>query len=218
VPYTSMRRRVSGGTASLDRAPLTKLQLLGAFPLVVAVCSVIAFGLGAPSVAHAAGPHAARVGAEPHPPAGMSKPAVPAAAHTKAPSRRLFQCTTPSMSGDWRNIDANTRSVTRVVVDFACSDVVLCDTDGHCSGGDTGYSIHPFGKCHPTDCDWGRLKATDMGNGWQRAIFNFGFAADHVWIKTYQFSGLTYLRVWVYTDFTPSDGRTDYVTDEWFLR
>jgi hypothetical protein len=28
---------------------------------------------------------------------------------------------------------------------------------------------------------------------------------------------LTYLRVWVNNDFTAADGRTDDITDEWFL-
>ena len=49
-------------------------------------------------------------------------------------------------------------------------------------------------------------------------IYNFGFASVHVWLKTYQYYGLTYLRVWTYTDFTPADGRTDYSTDEWMLQ
>ena len=57
-----------------------------------------------------------------------------------------------------------------------------------------------------------------MGGGWIRSIYNFGFKTSHVWLKTYNYWGLTYLRVWVHNDFTPADGRTDYTTDEWMLR
>ena len=106
----------------------------------------------------------------------------------------------------------------RAIVDFVCNDVRLCDTSGHCTGGDSSYYMHPFGSCSPTDCDWGRLKATDMGGGWIESTYNFGFASVYVWLKTYNYYGLTYLRVWTYTDFTAADGRTDYTTDEWMLR
>jgi hypothetical protein len=78
--------------------------------------------------------------------------------------------------------------------------------------------MRPFGQCHPTDCNWGRLRAYDMGDGWIRSIYNFGFKTSHVWLKTYSSGPVTYLRVWVHNDFTPADGRTDYTTDEWMLR
>jgi hypothetical protein len=39
-----------------------------------------------------------------------------------------------------------------------------------------------------------------------------------VWVKTYVYSGITYLRVYVWTDFTAADGRTDYAIDEWMLK
>jgi hypothetical protein len=154
---------------------------------------------------------ASAAGARPPAAAKPAKPAKRLAHH--GPTAKAALCG-PTMTGDWRNIDPNTRSMTRAVVDYTCNDVVLCDIFGHCSGGDSYYSMHVFGKCHPTDCDWGRLRATDMGGGWIKSTYNFGFATDHVWLKTYQYYGLTYLRVWVYTDFTAADGRTDYTSDE----
>ena len=60
--------------------------------------------------------------------------------------------------------------------------------------------------------------ASTQADGWYKASFPFGFKTSAVWVKTYQYYGLTYLRVWVYNDFTPADGRADYVTDEWFLK
>jgi hypothetical protein len=127
-------------------------------------------------------------------------------------------CSVAPLSGDWRNIDASTRSMTRALVSFTCGDHVLCDTQGNCTGGESYYSTQMFGKCHPTDCDWGRVRAAFMSDGWIRAMYYFGFKTSHVWLKTYSYYGLTYLRVWVFNDFTASDGRTDYTTDEWFLR
>ena len=135
----------------------------------------------------------------------------------RAPMARASLCSAP-MIGDWHNINASTNAMTRALVSFTCNDVILCDTSGHCTGGDSYYAMHPFGRCHPTDCDWGRLRAYDMGGGWIESTYNFGFASVYVWLKTYDYYGLTYLRVWTYTDFTPADGRTDYTSDEWMLR
>jgi hypothetical protein len=126
-------------------------------------------------------------------------------------------CVANPIAGNWRNIDSSTRSVTRVVVSEGCDDVRLC-TESGCTGG-TGafYDIAVFGKCSPTDCVWGTRRLADAGGGWYRTTYNFGFKTSDVWIKTYPYYGRTYLRVWVYNDFTPADGRTDYTTDEWFL-
>ena len=153
---------------------------------------------------------------EPRVPKRPAKHLVKKAGKRKTPIARAALCSSP-MAGDWRNT-TSTNAMTRVVVDFTCSDVILCDQFGNCSGGDSYYSMRPYGKCHPTDCNWGRLRAHDMGDGWIRSIYNFGFKTSHVWLKTYNFWGLTYLRVWVYNDFTPADGRTDYTTDEWMRR
>ena len=135
---------------------------------------------------------------------------------TAAPASAL--CATPPMTGNWRNIDPNTRSVTRIVVGFNCGDQILCDTNGHCTGGESYYTTHPFGKCHPTDCDWGVRRAYAMADGWERSSYTYSWATTYVWIKTYSYSGLTYLRVYTWTDFTAADGRTDYSTDEWFRK
>jgi hypothetical protein len=134
-----------------------------------------------------------------------------------APTARAALCSAP-LVGDWRNINAGTNAMTRALVSFTCGDVILCDTKGNCTGGDSYYSTQMFGKCSPTDCAWGRVRAYPQYDGWIRSIYYFGFKTSHVWLKTYNYYGLTYLRVWVYNDFTASDGRTDYTTDEWFLR
>ncbi len=177
--------------------------------LTIAVAVAAAFAISPVAASAAPAPPKAEKPAKP------SKKAL-ARAH-KGPVAKASLCSAP-MAGDWRNIDANTRAMTRALVDFTCNDVVLCPVGQPCTIPESFYSMRMFGKCHPTDCNWGRLRAYDMGDGWIRSIYSFGFKTSHVWLKTYNFYGLTYLRVWVHNDFTPADGRADYTTDEWMLR
>jgi hypothetical protein len=124
-----------------------------------------------------------------------------------------------TLGGTWRNIDPSTRSVTQVTITMtSCGDTALCDTSGVCTRSETTYSIRTFGKCSPTDCDWGTRPLTRQADGWQRAIYSYSWATKYVWVKTYEYYGRTYLRVWVRTDFTDADGRTDYTSDVWMLR
>jgi hypothetical protein len=179
--------------------------------LLSVLVGLMAVSAAAPLSASAASPSRPPAAAKP------AKPGKHALAQARRPRAQAALCSAP-IAGDWRNINSATNAMTRVVVDYTCSDVILCDIYGHCSGGDSYYSLHPYGKCSPTDCDWGRLRATDMGGGWIEATYNFGFKTSYVWVKTYQYYGLTYLRVWVYNDFASWDGRADYTTDEWMLR
>jgi hypothetical protein len=197
--------------------PAGRAGLLAALALAAAVGCFLALALAvSPAMAKDVRPAKPQSADAPtRPPVAITRAARRA---KKTPVARASLCTTPTMSGDWRNINPNTSSITRNLIDFRCSDVILCDTNGNCAGGDSGYFMRPFGKCHPSDCDWGRLRADDMGGGWIRSIYNHSWASKHVWAKTYSYYGLTYLRVWAHTDFTAADGRTDYTTDEWFLR
>ena len=126
-------------------------------------------------------------------------------------------CAAQPVVGSWHNIDPATRSVRQVDVGFVCDDVRLCDTNGNCTGGRSYFTLRGFGACHPTSCDWGTRTAQDMGDGWLRATYSYSWSTKYLWVKTYEFSGRTYLRVYTWTDFTPADGRTDYATDEWAL-
>jgi hypothetical protein len=107
--------------------------------------------------------------------------------------------------------------MTRLVAE-TCQSVTTC-SGGVCSTAfDAGTFLTPFGRCHPSDCNWGRRLADHPGDGWVRTIHNFGFKTSHVWVRNYTFSGVVYLRVWVNNDFSAADGRTDYITDDWFLK
>ncbi|HEX8510395.1 MAG TPA: hypothetical protein VF635_12985 [Propionibacteriaceae bacterium] len=122
------------------------------------------------------------------------------------------------MTGNWHNINSSTRALTRVVVNFQCGDQRLCDENGNCTGGESYFTVRPFGACTPTACDWGTRRAQPMKDGWQRATYTHSWSTKHVWVKTYTYSGKLYLRVYTWTDFTAADGRTDYKTDEWMLK
>jgi hypothetical protein len=98
-------------------------------------------------------------------------------------------CVRPLLVGNWHNIDPATNAMTRVDIDFNCGDQVFCDENGNCTGGESYFTLHPYGKCHPTDCDWGIQRSTHMGGGWERAIYDFGFKTSHVWVKTYVSGG-----------------------------
>ena len=63
--------------------------------------------------------------------------------------------------GTWFNDDVNTSGITRVMIDM-----------------DGPLFVHPFGKCHPTDCDWGTLSVNYTGEP-VVVVFNFGGGLVH---------------------------------------
>jgi hypothetical protein len=134
---------------------------------------------------------------------------------TAAPAQALCSGTSPA-TGSWHNIDPNTNSVTRVELDWGCADHEVCDTSGNCSS--PAGTIRVFGRCHPSDCDWGSRTTYAMDGGWEKATYRYDWATKYVWVRPYQYYGRTYLRVWVNTDFTAADGRQDYITDVWMLK
>ena len=150
----------------------------------------------------------------------LAIPVLSAVGATGAPSGTASaSCAASPLAQPWHNIDSATRAITRVEITQSCDDVRRCDAaTGICTGG-TGsrLDIRTYGKCHPTDCAWGSRTLTAATDSWYLTSYAFGFKTSTVWVKTYSFYGLTYLRVWVYNDFTPADGRADYTTDEWFL-
>lgn len=126
-------------------------------------------------------------------------------------------CAESDLEGDWHNINSDTDSMTRVVIE-TCESERVCE-DGVCTiRHDAATYMTPYGACSPSDCNWGREKAEHKSDGWIKTTHDFGFKTSHVWAKTYDYYGRTYLRLWVYNDFSSADGRSDYTTDEWFLK
>jgi hypothetical protein len=132
-------------------------------------------------------------------------------------------CTIPPEQGIWRNYNQNTSSITKLVFQMECRDASktvcsgnICSTT---SAVEPHFFINLYGKCHPTDCDWGRVEGralTGSDAGWYYFTYNHGFARRYVYARTYpQWPG--WFRLYVWTDFT-DPGRADYASDEWFVR
>ena len=61
-----------------------------------------------------------------------------------------------NISGTWLNTDANTGGITKLIVT-------------------NNKEIQVFGKCSPTDCDWGKTGLTDYNNNTFSAGYKFSF-------------------------------------------
>ena len=129
-------------------------------------------------------------------------------------------CIIPSEEGSWKNYDSQTRGITRIQFRMECRDAPHTT----CSGGfcrttsavEAHYFIHLFGKCHPTDCDWGEVEGIQTSGDWYYFFYDQGFAKRFVYVKTYpQWPG--WLRLWMYTKFT-DPSRDNYVMDDWFRK
>ena len=83
----------------------------------------------------------------------QNRPANPQPAHPAQPAaQRPAQAS--GMNGDWVNADTKTRNLVRITIQ--------------------GMSMHPYGACSPTPCDWGVLTAksttTKTGTASQTAL------------------------------------------------
>lgn len=120
-------------------------------------------------------------------------------------------CITPLEEGIWKNIDANTRSITKIVIRFQCQDQIL---NGQPYPPGAPFYLRLFGKCSPTDCDWGEAESTRLNSGWLYSTYDQGFARRYVYARMSQrYPGKLF--VYVYTDFRDSS-RKDYSVANWF--
>ena len=102
-----------------------------------------------------------------------------------------------SFLGTWNNLDANTSGLTKVVV----------TTDG------SKYFVQGFGKCTPTDCDWGTKDLNFLGYVSDRENFEWAMAIwDHSFKQTYLILHMqgTVMVVDGFDIYAPDDGRTSY--------
>jgi hypothetical protein len=76
--------------------------------------------------------------------------------------------------------------------------------------------MHIFGRCTPTDCDWGEIGAQRLSTGHIYAVYNQGFATRYVYARMSQYRP-GQLWVYTYTDFA-DPGRPDYELQNWFVR
>lgn len=127
-------------------------------------------------------------------------------------------CASPSskLVGYWKNLDKNTRGITRVSVGFACGDTVLCDTKGHCSQPYTGYTILVYDACHPTDCNWGsaHAKITKLPGEVLTASYTQSFAQRNI------LANINQGQLWLIlkSHFTNNSGRPDSSANYYFTK
>ena len=109
------------------------------------------------------------------------------------------------IAGEWVTTNPRTRGITRIVV----------------SREDAGWFVQTFGKCHPTDCDWGRVPLHPVGESVEDdssaggfAVWDAGFATKFV---TMSRRGDT-LSVETVTIFKDRSGRANYRMKELLKR
>jgi hypothetical protein len=115
--------------------------------------------------------------------------------------------TANDLVGTWVNDNANTSGITKIVV-----------TGNSVSG----YKIHAYGQCHPTDCDWGRVVLTTYGDSVQdtthkagTAVYKPGFAET---LLTLNAGAPNKLSVQSFTKFLDGSGRENYTGRYQFSR
>lgn len=120
-------------------------------------------------------------------------------------------CIQPPEEGNWVNTDSNTRSLTQINLRFVCQDQIL---NGQPYPPGPAWYDHIYGKCHPTDCNWGEVGARRLDTDHIYAIYSQGFATRYVYAKMSQYRPG---QLWVYTwtNFT-DPGRPDYGSHNWF--
>jgi len=118
-------------------------------------------------------------------------------------------CLAQSENADWRNVDNDSRSISRAKLRFNCQDLVV---NGEPYPPGAPWYINLWGSCSPRDCNWGEVPARRLDNGWIFGRIDQGFAKRELWAKM---SGGR-LRVYIRTDFTDPN-RDDYTSDEYFI-
>ncbi len=109
---------------------------------------------------------------------------------------------TAQFDGLWKNVDPLTRGITTLKIDVTGATV----------------KVRAFGKCHPTDCDWGvegayayspNVSSNPIISARALTVFyDQGFAERILVIR--RIAGTLLLRADVYTHFKDHSGRSDY--------
>ena len=111
--------------------------------------------------------------------------------------------------GTWVNTNSDTGGITRLVIN---------------SSGGNDLTIQVFGRCHPTDCDWGSADLVTYGSSVQdpdhtqgTVLYEQGFANT---LLTLQLRGSARDRISLnsFTEFTDNSNRENYAAREQFER
>lgn len=106
----------------------------------------------------------------------------------------------PALDGYWRNVDTQTRNITKVHIYYSTQHQAL--------------QVAVWGKCHPTDCCWGTVNAAPFSFLQATATYHFSFANKYLamWSRDSQ------LKVKTHIDFIDGSGRQSYDTYDVFNR
>lgn len=118
--------------------------------------------------------------------------------------------------GKWKNIDPNTRGVTKADISFSIGMIGCTPYSLFCHNYLIFYA-QLWGSCEPTDCDWGKVEAEYDTNGWLRTVSENWCNKKYVWAKVYTYNSVDFLRIYIWTDFIDPN-RHDYAQNEWFIR
>ena len=105
------------------------------------------------------------------------------------------------IAGEWVTTNQRTRGITRVLV----------------AKGESGWSVQAFGRCHPSDCDWGWVPVMPVGRSVEDHSFATGFA---VWDPGFSTKFVTMARtgdhliVEIVNIFNDRSGRANYRAKE----
>jgi hypothetical protein len=103
----------------------------------------------------------------------------------------------PSFQGEWYNVDPDTRDVPMVSINWS----------------ETNWTVHAWGSCSPTDCDWGLTAFYPMADSVSSLEFTQGFAewdfGFSTVYSTFKLDGDT-LQFENFTVFHDGSGRSDY--------
>lgn len=100
--------------------------------------------------------------------------------------------------GTWMNRDANTRGMTKLVLTKVNDQMV---------------GVHGFGKCSPSDCDWGAI-TTALSQPWTVGVYQFGFKQTRISFRRIG----DQLEVQTQDHYTDRSGRQDQTAEYTFVR
>ena len=105
--------------------------------------------------------------------------------------------------GNWVNVDTDTSGMTRLVID---------------KKNETTYIFRGYGKCTPSDCDWGEIQVP-YTPGQLVGVYDFGFKTTRITVRVQGED----LQAEVFDDYRPSDPRPDRTTNyvlrrQWIFR
>jgi hypothetical protein len=111
-------------------------------------------------------------------------------------------------AGDWNNVDPNTGGITKLSIAISGASA----------------NVHVWGKCHPTDCDWGGVNAFAFAPDVSSDPVSQAQALMATFITAFSDTTLfispqgSRLSVQSYTRFTDNSGRSNYASSYVFQK